>query len=173
MYKMLANQRRRYTIHYLKEQGGTVPLGLLAEQVSAWEHDTSLDQITSNERKAVYTALQQRHLPKLDDASIVKFDKRAGTVEATDELRNIDIYAEIVPSGSFPWSQYYLGLASISVALMLAVWAGAYPLAALPDIAWGVFVSVAFAFSAIVHVVMTREMKLGEKPEPPVKQGDQ
>jgi hypothetical protein len=171
MYKMLANQRRRYTIHYLKEQDGTVPLGLLAEQVSAWEHDTSLDQITSNERKAVYTALQQRHLPKLDDAGIIEFDKRAGTVEPTDSLQKIDIYAEIVEEGEFPWSQYYLGLSMITLALMAAVWANAYPLAALPDIAWGVFVSVAFAFSAIIHVVMTREMKLGEEPEPPAKQG--
>ncbi len=173
MYKMLANQRRRYTIHYLKEHDGTVPLGLLAEQVSAWEHDTSLDQITSNERKAVYTALQQRHLPKLDDAGIVEFDKRAGTVEPTDSLRNIDIYAEVVEEGEFPWSQYYLGLSTITLALMAAVWANAYPLAALPDIAWGVFCAVSFTVSAIVHVVMNREMKLGGSPEPPAKPGDQ
>lgn len=173
MYKMLANQRRRYTIHYLKEQDGTVPLGLLAEQVSAWEHDTSLDQITSNERKAVYTALQQRHLPKLDDAGIVNFDKRAGTVEPTDSLRSIDIYAEIVEEGEFPWSQYYLGLSTITLALMVAVWANAYPLAALPDIAWGFFCAVSFTVSALVHVVVAREMKLGTTPEPPVKPGDQ
>ncbi len=173
MYKMLANQRRRYTIHYLKEQDGTVPLGLLAEQVSAWEHDTSLDQITSNQRKAVYTALQQRHLPKLDDAGIVNFDKRAGTVEATDSLQTIDIYAEVVEEGEFPWSQYYLGLSTITLALMVAVWANAYPLAALPDIAWGIFCAVSFTVSAIVHVFVTREMKLGSTPEPPGKHGDQ
>lgn len=173
MYKMLANQRRRYTIHYLKEQDGTVPLGLLAEQVSAWEHDTSPDKITSDERKTVYTALQQRHLPKLDDAGIVNFDKRAGTVEPTESLRNIDIYAEIVEEGEFPWSQYYLGLSTITLALMAAVWANVYPLAALPDIAWGIFCAVSFTVSAIVHVVMTRKMKLGGKPEPPAKQGDQ
>jgi hypothetical protein len=169
MYKMLANERRRYTIHYLQSQSEPVTLGALAEQVGAWEHDTTPDQISSAERKTVYTALQQRHLPKMDDAGIVNFDKRAGTVEPTESLTEIDIYAEVVSSGEFPWSQYYLGLSTLSVALMVAAWAGAYPLALLPDIAWGIFVAVAFTFSAVVHVVMTREMKLGAKPEPPGK----
>lgn len=170
VYKMLANERRRYTMHYLKNHDETVTLGALAEQVGAWEHDTSPDQLSSAERKTVYTALQQRHLPKMDDAGIIEFDKRAGTVEPTDSLTELDIYAEVVPSGEFPWSQYYLGLSTISVALMAAVWANVYPLTLLPDIAWGVFCAVSFTFSAIVHVVMTREMKLGKEPEPPETQ---
>ena len=173
MYKMLANQRRRHTIHYLKEQGGSVPLGLLAEQIGAWEQDAHPDELSSAERKTVYTALQQRHLPKMDDAGIVEFDKRAGVVEPTDSLEEIDIYAEIVEGGAFPWSQYYLGLSTVSVALMVAVWANVYPLVLLPDIAWGVFCAVAFTFSAIAHVAVTREMKLGSGSGPPLIQGDQ
>jgi len=172
MYKMLANQRRRYTIHYLKEQGGSVPLGLLAEQVGAWEKDSHPDELSSAERKTVYTALQQRHLPKMDDAGIVDFDKRAGVIEPADSLENIDIYAEIVEGGEFPWSQYYLGLSTFSVALMAAVWANVPPLILLPDIAWGVFCAVAFTVSAIAHVVSTREMKLGTGSDPPLTQGD-
>jgi hypothetical protein len=168
---MLANERRRYTIHYLKTLEEPVALGTLAEQVGAWEHDTRPDHLTSAERKTVYTALQQRHLPKMDDAGLVSFDKRAGTVEPTDSLTDIDIYAEVVPSGAFPWSQYYLGLATISVALMVAVWANVYPLVFLPDIAWSVFCAVSFTVSAIVHVAMSREMKLGREPEPPEKRG--
>lgn len=172
MYKMLANERRRYTIHYLKDQAGAVELGDLAEQVGAWEHDTTPDQLTSAQRKTVYTALQQRHLPKLDEAGLLDFDKRAGTVEPAASLTKLDIYAEVVPSGEFPWSQYYLGLSTISVALMAAVWAGVYPLVMLPDIAWGVFVAVSFTVSAIVHVLVTRKMKLGTAPEPPEVRGD-
>lgn len=172
MYKMLANRRRRYAIHYLKEQGGSVPLGLLAEQIGAWEQDSHPDELSSAERKTVYTALQQRHLPKMDDAGIVNFDKRAGVVEPTESLENIDIYAEIVEGGEFPWSQYYLGLSTISVALMVAVWANVPPLILLPDIAWGVFCAVAFTVSAVAHVAATREMKLGTGSEPPLTQGD-
>jgi hypothetical protein len=169
---MLANRRRRYTIHYLKEQGDSVPLGLLAEQVGAWEQDTHPDELSSAERKTVYTALQQRHLPKMDDAGMVEFDKRAGVIEPTESLKDIDIYAEIVEGGEFPWSQYYLGLSTISVALMVAVWANVAPLILLPDIAWGVFCAVAFTVSAAAHVAATREMKLGAESEPPLTQGD-
>jgi hypothetical protein len=167
VYKLLANERRRYTIHYLKNLEEPVRLGELAEQVGAWEHETSPDYLTSAERKTVYTALQQRHLPKMDDAGLVSFDKRAGTVEPTDSLTELDIYTEVVPNGEFPWSQYYLGLASISSALLLAVWANVYPLVLLPDIAWGVFCAVSFTVSAVVHVVLSREMKLGANANPP------
>jgi hypothetical protein len=55
---------------------------------------------------------------------------------------------------------------------MAAVWADAYPLALLPDIAWGVFVAVAFTVSAVVHVALTREMKLGTAFDPPEKRSD-
>jgi len=167
IYKMLANRRRRYTIQYLKGQENEVTLGALAEQVGAWEQGTDPGQLTSAERKTVYTALQQRHLPKMADVGIVEFDKRAGTVAPTESLTDLDIYAEVVSSGEFPWSQYYLGLSVIAVALMTAVWTDVYPLVSLPDLAWGIFVTISFTVSALVHVLVTREMKLETASEPP------
>ena len=135
--------------------------------MGAWEHETSPERLSSAERKTVYTALQQRHLPKMDDAGLVDFDKRAGTVAPTGALTDLEIYAEVVESGEFPCSQYYLGLAGITEALMVAVWANAYPLVLLPDIAWGFFAAVAFAVSALAHVVISRDMKLGVTDDPP------
>ena len=167
MYKILANRRRRYTIQHLKSQDDEVTLGALAEQVGAWEYGTDPGQLTSAERKTVYTALQQRHLPKMADVGIVEFDKRAGTVAPTESLTDLDIYAEVVSSGDFPWSQYYFGLSVIAVALMAAVWMDVYPLVSLPDLAWGIFVTISFAVSALVHVAVTREMKLGTASKPP------
>jgi hypothetical protein len=167
MFEMLANRRRRYTIHYLKEREEQVDLGTLAEHVGAWEYDTTADQLSAAERKTVYTALQQRHLPKMDDAGIIDFDKRAGTVRPTEALTDLEIYAEVVGSGEFPWNQYYLGLSIGMVAVMVAVWANVYPLVLLPDIAWGFFAAVAFTFSAIAHVVVSRDMKLGFTEDPP------
>lgn len=167
VYEMLANRRRRYTIHYLKQREETVTLGTLAEEVGALEHETTPDQLSSAERKTVYTALQQRHLPKMDDAGLVDFDKRAGAVAPTEPLTDLEIYTEVVGSREYPWSQYYLALSGITVALMVAVWAGAYPLVLLPDIAWGFFVAVAFTVSAVIHVVISRNMKLGVADDPP------
>lgn len=36
---LLADDRRRYVLHYLSQQVGTVSLGELAEQIALWEND--------------------------------------------------------------------------------------------------------------------------------------
>jgi len=168
IYEILANPRRRYVIHYLQYENGPVDLGTLAERVAAWETETDdPDLVPSEQRKAVYTALQQRHLPRMDDAALVSFDSRAGTIESTDALGDLDIYTEVVPEGDFAWSVYYLGLSAITGTLLVAAWAGAPPLAALPDIAWAVFCTTAFLISSAVHLAITRGMKLGLSERPP------
>jgi hypothetical protein len=164
---MLANRRRRYVLHYLQYRDDPVELGRLAEQVGAWEYDVDRDDLPADRRKNVYTALQQRHLPKLDDAGLVSFDSRGGTVAPTGALAEVDIYTEVVGDGEFPWNQYYLGLAGVTTALMLAVWADVEPLVFLPDVAWGIFCTTAFVVSASFHAVAAREMKLGADQRPP------
>ena len=167
LYKMLANKRRRYVIHYLQRHREDVDLGTLAERVAAWEHGMDTDQITSAQRKSAYTALQQQHLPKMDDAGLVLFDHRSGTVAPTDTLADVDVYTEIVPSGEFPWSEYYLGLSATTMALLVTVWTNVPPLTAFPDIVWGMLCVTVFLMSAVIHVVVSRNMKLGEATRPP------
>jgi hypothetical protein len=167
IYKILSNTRRRYVIHHLQYTQESVELGPLAERVAAWEYDTDPQRVSSQQRKAVYTALQQRHLPRMDEAGLLGFDPRAGTVTPREELDMLDIYTEVVPEGDFPWSQYYLGLSIITTSLLVAVWAGVPYLSALPGIAWGVFCVIAFMMSAIAHVVLTQDMKLGIHEQPP------
>ena len=79
----------------------------------------------------------------------------------------------VVSSLEFPWSQYHVGLSVIAVALMTAVWTGARPLVPRPDLAWGSFVAISAAVSALMHAVVTREMKLGTASEPPEIRGDE
>lgn len=167
IYEILSNSRRRYVIHHLQYVQDTVELGPLAERVAAWEYDTDPPQVSSQQRKTVYTALQQRHLPRMDEAGLLTFDSRAGTVTPTEELDRLDIYTEVVTEGDFPWSQYYLGLSTVTASLLVAVWAGVPYLSALPEIAWGVFCVIAFMMSAIAHVVVTQDMKLGIHEQPP------
>lgn len=166
-YEILANRRRRYVIHLLQYHDEPMELGPLAEQVAAWEYETDPERVTSQQRKTVYTALQQRHLPRMDEAGLLTFDSRAGTVAPANTLSDLDIYAEVVPAGDFPWSHYYLGLSVVVGALLVAVWAKVSVLAALPDIAWGVFCVTAFFVSAVVNVVVTRGRKLGASERPP------
>lgn len=168
LFDVLANQRRRFAVHLLKrEEKERFEIGDMAEQIAAWENGIDTAEITGDERKRVYTALQQSHLPKMDDAGVVDFNKDRGVVEPTPAIQNVDLYMDVVEGKEIPWSTYYLGLSGVAVALTGAVWLGAWPFILLPDMAWTVAIVVAFAFSAITHKYYTAEMKVGEPDEPP------
>ncbi|EMA61797.1 DUF7344 domain-containing protein [Halorubrum lipolyticum] len=168
LFDVLANQRRRFAVHLLKrEEDSSIAIGEMAEQIAAWENGIEMTEITGNERKRVYTALQQSHLPKMDDAGVVEFNKDRGLVEPTPALTDVDVYMDVVEGREIPWSDYYLGLSAVAVALVSAVGLGAWPFVLLPEFAWTVAIVVAFAFSAIAHKYYTAEMKVGEPDEPP------
>jgi hypothetical protein len=145
----------------LKGRDEPVELGDVAEQVAAWEYDTDISQVSYDERKRVYTALQQSHLPKMDDVGVVDFDKNRGVVEPTAALEDVEVYMDIVRGNEIPWSSYYLGLAAAATSLMLAVAVDAWPFTVLSDVSWGVAVAAAFAVSAVVHRFYARDMELG------------
>lgn len=167
LYGVLANRRRRLAIHELQRCEETVELGDLSEQLAAWEEDKTPREVTAAERKAMYTALQQRHLPRMDRARLVRFDDRAATVAPTDQLLDLDVYTEVVGDRDFPWSQYYLGLSALGCLLLLGCAAAVPPLGRVPPLAPAVFTLTAFAVSSVVHLYATREMKLGESERPP------
>ncbi|SFR36491.1 DUF7344 domain-containing protein [Halorubrum sodomense] len=168
LFDVLANQRRRFAVHLLKrEEKERFEIGDMAEQIAAWENGIDTAEITGNERKRVYTALQQSHLPKMDDAGVVEFNKDRGIVEPTEAIQNVDLYMDVVEGKEIPWSTYYLGLSGVATALTGAVALDAWPFVLLPDMAWTVAIVVAFAFSAITHKYYTAEMKVGEPDEPP------
>ncbi len=168
IFDLLRNQRRRFVLHYLKHYDGDGPveLGELATQVAAWENDVGVDEVTSSQRKRVYTTLQQSHLPKLDEAGIVEFDAGRGQIRATDVVEDLTIYLEIVPSHEFAWHEFYLGLGAVGSALMAAVWAGIYPFTMVPGIVWGGVLSVALLVSAAAQLYVQRDMGIGEGAEP-------
>jgi len=168
LYEVLANRRRRFAVHLLKrESADAVEIGEMAEQIAAWENEVEIAEITGSDRKRVYTALQQSHLPKMDDAGVVEFDKDRGTIEPTPALENVDLYMDVVEGREIPWSTYYLGLSGVAVALTGAVWLDAWPFVLLPDMAWTLAIVVGFTFSAAMHYYYTGEMRVGGGDDPP------
>lgn len=166
LFEVLSNQRRRFAVYAVSGEE-EVKLGTLAERIAAWENEQPLDQVTSAERKRVYTALQQSHLPRLAEAGLVDYDDRAGIVRPRPEIEEYDVYMEVVGGREIPWNQYYLGLSGVGVAVTLAVWLGAWPFAALPDVAWMTAIVVAFTVSAAAHTYLSRGAKLGGDGTPP------
>ncbi|MCU4743884.1 DUF7344 domain-containing protein [Natronoglomus mannanivorans] len=165
IFDLLSNHRRRYAIHYCKREDEPVTLGDLAEHVAAWELDKEVEAITSAERKRVYTSLQQTHLPTLERAEMIEFDDR--TIELTENAKNLEVYLDVVPGDSIPWGVYYLGLSALGLLVMAGVWLEVVPTETVPALGWATLVVLGVAVSAIVHVVSSRRMRLGEVEQPP------
>lgn len=168
VFSVLSNRRRRFALHALCQHGGdAADLGWLAKRVAAWEAGVSPAEVDSDTRKSCYVSLQQSHLPKVDEADIVSFDKRAGVVRPTPAAEELDIYFDIVTEPEIPWHGYYLGLAAVGAALLTALWTDALLFIALPDLAWMTFLVAALVVSALAHTYFARRRKLGSDGPPP------
>ncbi|MFB6155660.1 MAG: hypothetical protein ABEJ22_07165 [Haloferacaceae archaeon] len=164
VFTVLSNQRRRLVLRYLKAHDGPVRVRELSHQVAAWENDLTVEELNYKQRKRVYTSLHQTHLPKLADCGIIAYDRNRGTVTLTDRVEELDFYFEVVRPNDIPWSQYYLGLAAVSLALVLARAVGLYPFTLVPEIGYAVLVAGALAVSAAVHTYYLRAFDDRAKP---------
>ena len=123
VFEILKNSRRRETLHYLNDNGGTATLSGLAEHIAAIENDTTVQQITSSQRKRVYVGLYQCHLPKMDSMDVIEFDKNRGTLELARNAEQVCSY--LGDSDGSDWYKLYLGLAAVGSLLFLVSIAGA------------------------------------------------
>ena len=104
----------------------------------------------------------------MDEKGIVEFDDREGVAELTPVADDVDVYLEVVRGRDVPWSVYYLALAGVNVAVVVAALAGVSPLAAISASGWAVFVATTFFVSAVLHAYFSRtEMRLGDDDSPP------
>ncbi|AZH27231.1 hypothetical protein DU502_12460 [Haloplanus aerogenes] len=164
MFDILSNRRRRYALYALADDD-TATIGSLAEQIAAWENDCTVDDITPTERKRVYTALQQSHLPKLERTGLISFDQETGRVRPTETVEEMDIYLEVVGEEQLSWDQYYLGLSAVSVGIVVAIWLELPFFRAIPPLLWMTVIVGLFTASAAVHNY--RSAGLNAASEPP------
>jgi hypothetical protein len=154
-FDLLKNDRRRLVLRYVHEADEQCTLGGLAEYVAAIENDKPESLLSSDERKRVYIALYQCHLPKLDDADVLDFDGDRGTVDPGAHLEYVVEFlrrseaeeGEDRPVGQ--WSTYYLAAAltgSSGYGLSLGLGADRLLSAAVPAVAL-----VAIATIAVAH----------------------
>jgi hypothetical protein len=130
IFDVLSNHRRRRVLQYL-ERNEQALVGELAEHIAAIENKKAITALSSQERKRVYIALYQSHLPKMASADVVQYDKDRGTVElaaAAAELCSLLAIYESIEEPSIarrPWSRYYLvytgvTITGLTIALVLA-----------------------------------------------------
>jgi hypothetical protein len=89
IFDVLSSSRRRYVLYYLSQHEEPVELPSLAEEVAAWETESTVEELSSQERKRVYVSLYQTHIPKLQEVGLVDYDQDSGQVSLTDESDQI------------------------------------------------------------------------------------
>jgi len=130
LFHLLQNSRRRAVLRCLQGREDPVRMRDVAEQVAAWEHDTTVAELTSRERQRVYIALYQSHLEKLADAGVIEYNKPRGVIEPKPLLDRVASYVDTDwtgntgvdgdgNTGADEWGRRYLGV-SVAGSILLA-----------------------------------------------------
>ncbi len=133
VFTTLGNRRRRYALHYLRQIDGQVPIRDLSEQLAAWEMGKERAAVQPKERKRLYTALHQTHLPQMDRFDIIEYDKNRGTAALTDASIDFDRYLDQPhrEASRIPWNALSIALGGVWIAVLGAATAGVAPLSSV------------------------------------------
>jgi len=152
VFELLSSPRRRYVLYHLRETKDPIELTTLAEQVAAWENETSVEEITEQERKRVYVSLYQTHIPRLDEAGVVSYDKDTGMVMLQPDADAIDTYLKS-SDDDLPWQWVYLGLAATSTVLLGLAVANVLFFEGISEALVAAFIVAAFVITATAHAI--------------------
>ena len=153
LFRILSSSRRRYIIYFLHEEGESVSLNDLATRIAAEENDRPVDEVTDSERQRVYISLYQTHLPKLEEADIIRYDEDERMVTLSEETIQNGFFW-MVPTETRPWHQYYAALALLGWIAIAATWFG------LPLLTWtlvAVFLALALLVIAAFQYAAVRQ----------------
>lgn len=107
MFGLLKNRRRRDVLRYLFDNPGTATMSDVAEFVAARENDIPERQLSSKQRKRVYVALYQCHLPMMDDAGIIDFNRPRGHIDITPVADQLQPYLVDSATDASSWRNYF------------------------------------------------------------------
>ena len=167
VYETLSNRRRRYTLHYLLQWGEPVTIRDLSEQVAAWENHIDRQAVVPKQRKRVYTALHQTHLPAMHRLGVVEYDRDRGTIAMTNHVGEFDIYLDVVPRDDIPWSQFYLALGGVLSALVVVAMVGISPFSYVGGFGYALSIAAAFTVAGCIHTLRDRRTLVGTTTAPP------
>jgi len=146
VFDILSSPRRRYVLYFLRTEPNPIQLTDLAEHVAAWENDTTVEELSTQQRKRVYVSLYQTHLPKLAEAGLVDYDEETGAVAIDAKATELDPL--LGEGGDGPaWYRYYFALAVAGAALIGVSLLGA----AIPNMVLAAAVVGSFLLLTLVH----------------------
>jgi len=157
VFHLLQNQRRRYALQYLQmADSDTVKMRDLAEKVAAWEHDTTVELLSSKQRQRVYIPLYQNHLPKLAEEGVIDYQQSRGVVTRLDGADQLDDHLpdaveEEPEEVETVWPHYYLATAGLGSVLLAGTLTDTFLFAAVPGAVAGGVVLATVALVALLQ----------------------
>jgi hypothetical protein len=149
IFSVLSNHRRRYVLHALRNEGGSSTLGHLARQVAAWENDVEPGEVTRKQRKRIYTALRQTHLPMMARTGAIRYDSARGTVQLAGRAAPILDYLDAdLRSGTVASRPTLALVAAGCLAVVALTWAGIFPVV-LPRFGYALAIAAVFLLTSI------------------------
>lgn len=162
IFEILSNERRQLVLQYLRKRNedGQVEFRELVDQVAAWENDTTIREVDSSDRKCVYTALRQTHLPKLDAFGVIEFDHQRGSLEPKENLGEVIPYMEYSPGRETFWNRVYLLLAAVCVLSVLLLIGGFVPFGSGLQVAVTIGVASAFGITSFAQLYRSNQAEI-------------
>jgi DNA-binding transcriptional ArsR family regulator len=100
--EMISSKRRRYVLYALQSEKKAT-FGEVSDRVAIWETETPLEELDERTRQNIRVDLHHTHLPKLEDAGIIRYDRQSGVVhlrDLSDATENVlDYYRDIERPG--------------------------------------------------------------------------
>jgi hypothetical protein len=137
----------------------------LAEEVAAWENDTTRDQLSSQERKRVYVSLYQTHIPKLASAAVVDSARDTGLVELTSKTRQMDRYLQTPQQDRIPWQYIYAPIAIVSAALLGLTVLDVWLFAGVDPVVMSIVLTLVLGGVVVAHLAYIRLQESAVPPE--------
>lgn len=157
MFEILKNERRRRVLTTLDRADEPVELGDLAEAIAAAENGTTPDRVDSTQRKRVYVALYQCHLPKMATIGVIDYDSRSGRVELTDDARSVLSMARRPTGMGRPWHLYGATLGAGTMALFLVNYVDLLPVTLAANVFVGFVIAALVTLSLAQGLVVRRD----------------
>ena len=164
VFQILSNERRRRVLEQIESEREAVEVTTLVDSIAAAEAAAGQEELDSDSthiRSSVYSALVQTHLPAMEDAGVIEYDRDEQMVRPTDRTREVQLYLEYSPGYDIPWAEYYLGLSAVCAGIVTVTWLSIFPFGQLSDIGVAGAVVVLFLVSSVVHVAEIRTQRIG------------
>jgi len=89
LYKTLANRKRRNVLRYLTDHPEPISISQLATEMVALEYGSDSSAISTEQKEHTNVSLLHVHLPVLDEAGLVSWDRDSDSVAISHDLEKL------------------------------------------------------------------------------------